>query len=53
MLILKGRKSRLGGVFKDTTKVVKVPHKLTAEDAEILEEFFSLIALQRFIDHFG
>lgn len=53
LLILKSSKSSWGGLFKkETAKVVEVPHILSPGDLDTLCDFFDLIAMQRFMDHF-
>ncbi|TNV82010.1 hypothetical protein FGO68_gene7730 [Halteria grandinella] len=53
LLILKSSKSSWGGLFKKTsTKIVEVPHLLSPDDLDTLCDFFDLIAMQRFMDHF-
>jgi hypothetical protein len=53
LLILRGKKSSWGGLFKkDTTRVVEVSHVISPEDLTTLVQFFDLVAMQRFMDHF-
>lgn len=53
LLLLKKHKSKWGGLAKkDKEQLVRVPHQLTPEDLETLLEFFDLVAMQRFMDHF-
>jgi hypothetical protein len=53
MLILKSSKSSWGGLFSsDSVKIVETPHIMGPEDLQVLLDFFDLIAMQRFMDHF-